>query len=738
MISKISSLRAVRLSASGGKSCQRQISLWLTIQNRLWIATVGPRLGRGPAFLQIILMIAGGGMASLAMTVQPVFAAEQLIPNDPGFVQQWYLQKIHAPEVWSEGKTLRSSLGQGSADVLVAVIDSGVDVNHPDLQENIWTNPGEVPGNGIDDDRDGFVDDVHGWDFLTNTPDPRPKLENAQDLQDAPLAVHHGTILAGIIGAVGNNQQGITGVNWRVSILPIRAIHSDGTGDAATVARAMQFAIDHGVNIINFSFVGEHNTPELQQVIERAFTNDILLVAAAGNEMQQDGATVVRDLDSKLLYPICTDASSAINKVIGVTATNRDDIKSSFATIGSRCIDVTAPGEQIFSTRSSDPQFGPVRPYGAVNGTSMSTAVVSGAAALLKAIVPNATLRSIGQSLIDGSDSIDSINSSFRGRIGKGRINILTSLHLLQERHVDTVPPVSPLAVTSVPAEAVSPTLIAAWPSPTTVGTNVVLQTRGQPDQHLFLKTPWNTQPSLAVLSDGRIVLGAPVGSPAQVQIYSPMGILESQFTAYPNYRGGVWVETVVESGVTRIVTLPRTRAGSHLRVFTPTGALVRQFFVTNPRDRNNWIMGPVAGSIAPQVVIGSSLDTLAIVDVSLKMRTPLPTIKTINEPITSIALLQVGQTHLIALGSAKTSRVWVGAIGSPLHSWYAYPKGFALPVIVAWQRSGVDDWNVITVPGRGSVQLRVWKLTGGLQSQAVVSSPFVRTGGQVRSVVLR
>ena len=161
---------------------------------------------------------------SIFLVGSPAFA---LTSDDPYRSQQWYLDAIGAPAAWD--------WSTGSRDVVIAVLDTGVDLDHPDLIGNIWTNPGEAVGDGRDNDGNGFVDDIHGWDFIEDDSSPIPDSDSAFDEE----AVAHGTAIAGTIGAAGNNAVGITGLNWSVRIMPLRILDNLGEGDSKTAIRAL-------------------------------------------------------------------------------------------------------------------------------------------------------------------------------------------------------------------------------------------------------------------------------------------------------------------------------------------------------------------------------------------------------------------------------------------------------------------------------------------------------------------
>ncbi len=231
------------------------------------------------------------------------------VPNDPSFSQLWGIHNlgqtggaadadIDAPEAWD--------VQTGSSDVVIAVIDTGVDYNHPDLVSNIWTNLGEIPGNGIDDDGNGYVDDVHGYDFANNNGDPTDDH-------------YHGTHCAGTIGAGGNNGIGIAGVNWNVSIMPGKFLTASGSGTEAGAIASIQYAILMGADVMSNSWGGGGYSQALYDAISAANEAGSLFVAAAGNTGS--------DNDVYPHYPSSYD----IPNVIAVAATDYNDNKAGFA-----------------------------------------------------------------------------------------------------------------------------------------------------------------------------------------------------------------------------------------------------------------------------------------------------------------------------------------------------------------------------------------------------------------------
>jgi Subtilisin-like serine proteases len=287
-----------------------------------------------------------------------------LVPNDPFYTVQWGLPKIGMEEAWN--------LGTGSADVVVAVLDTGIDLNHPDLAGNLWTNPGEVPGDGIDNDGNGYADDVHGWNSNANS----------SDVQDT---VGHGTHVSGIIGAIGNNGVGVSGVNWTSSIVAVKA--SSGTSfTTMDLAEGIDYVTalkeENNVNVvaINASLGGPASEDLLlNEAIGGAGNAGILFVAAAGNENSNNDVTP--------FYP----ASLFMPHVLSVAATDENDLLAVFNTsqasnYGRRTVHIGAPGKNIRSTYLD--VLG-ISGYADLSGTSMAAPYVTGVLALLKAGDPN-------------------------------------------------------------------------------------------------------------------------------------------------------------------------------------------------------------------------------------------------------------------------------------------------------------------------------------------------------------
>ena len=274
--------------------------------------------------------------------------------NDPGYGQLWGLHAgggIDAPVAWTTTK--------GRADVVVAVIDTGIDITHPDLAGNIWRNPGEIAGNGVDDDRNGFVDDVHGWDF-----------QNGDASVFDPSEDSHGTHVAGTIAAVGDNGRGVVGVAPNVKIMPLKFLGSDGSGSSTHAAAAVAYARRMGATVINASWGGGGGSL-LQQAIKD--TPGAVLVAGSGN------LALNMDVNQPQYPAAWADDAFGMPNVVSVASITSLGNLSSFSNYGARTVDIGAPGSSILSTT-------PNGTYGNMSGTSMAAPHASGVAALAASV----------------------------------------------------------------------------------------------------------------------------------------------------------------------------------------------------------------------------------------------------------------------------------------------------------------------------------------------------------------
>jgi subtilisin family serine protease len=314
-------------------------------------------------------------------------------PDDPMFDQLWGLNNTGQTggTAGADVDALRAwDVFTGSSDVIVVVIDTGVDYNHADLAANMWVNPGEIPGNGLDDDGNGYVDDVDGWDFYNDDNDP---------MDDHG----HGTHCSGTIGAVGNNAVGVVGVNWTVKILPLKFLGSGGTGTTSDAILAIEYATAMpGVKIMSNSWGGGGYSSALEDAIQAASDAGILFVAAAGN--------YVGNTDITPNYPSCYD----VPNVMSIAATDHNDELCSFSGYGAVTVDLAAPGDNILSTF-------PGNSYGELGGTSMATPHVSGAAALIWGRFPAMTMLQVKALIMSSVDVVPGMTGLC---VTDGRLNV--------------------------------------------------------------------------------------------------------------------------------------------------------------------------------------------------------------------------------------------------------------------------------------------------------------------------
>jgi len=462
------------------------------------------------------------------------------LPDDPTFSDGtlWGLHNtgqsggeidadIDAPEAWD--------LTTGSSNVVIAVIDTGVNYNHTDLAGNMWTNPDEIPGDGFDNDGNGYVDDIYGWNFADDNADP-------MDGHD------HGTHVAGTIGGAGDDGAGITGVNWDVSIMALKFMDDSGSGSTESAINAIEYATmmkrDYGVNVVatNNSWGGGWYSSALFDAIENAGREGVLFVAAAGNE------GVDNDLFAH--YPSNYDSEY----IISVAATDRHDNMASFSNYGAVSVDVGAPGVAIYSSVSDGG-------YESYQGTSMAAPHVAGVAALLAAHQPDASVGEIRQAILAGADPIESLD----GNTSTGaRLNAFGSLLALGAAG-PRVMSVSPSG-SSAPIDTISVYFSENLDPASVVGANFLLRTDGAdeifgtPDDGVVPIADWNvTLPQndvvaitfagdlafddyrLTIIGSGASPIRDPDGNPLNqgadnesfFEILEPSGDLEQNDTIY-------------------------------------------------------------------------------------------------------------------------------------------------------------------------------------------------------------
>jgi subtilisin family serine protease len=338
----------------------------------------------------------------------PVYAADT-VPNDPFFQFMWQLHNKPLNEyVGKQGADIGAlsawDITTGSGDVVVAILDTGVELTHPDLAANVWINPREVANNGLDDDRNGLVDDVNGWNFLR---------DNNELFEDSEVD-YHGTHIAGIIGAVGNNKIGTTGVAWRVKLMALKVL--DGHGNKGLISnsvKAINYVISQkragaNVRIINASWVNDGESRAVRDAIEAAGRAGIVFICAAGND--------AKNVDQDPIYPAARSAD--LDCVISVAATDRFDNLQPFSNYGRKTISVAAPGTDILGVGLG----GQCAEH---SGTSMATAHVSGIAVLMVAHDPTFTPAQIKRRIISTAEPIAGLSTCC---VGVGRAHAFNAL----------------------------------------------------------------------------------------------------------------------------------------------------------------------------------------------------------------------------------------------------------------------------------------------------------------------
>ncbi len=348
--------------------------------------TTGTDLGAAVAFY--------GSLSGVASAAPDEIVRLQKTPNDPSYSSLYGLTKIGAPAAWD------TTTG---GNFVVAVIDTGVDYNHPDLLANMWRNPGET-ADGLDNDGNGLIDDIFGADFANG--DGNPMDDN-----------NHGTHVAGTIGAVGNNSVGVVGVNWSVKIMALKFLGADGSGAISNAVASLDYAVNKGAKVSNNSWGGGGYSTTMAAAIGRAQTAGHIFVAAAGNSAQ--------NIDTTASYP--ASYIQSYNNVVTVAATGSNDALASFSNFGASSVTLAAPGVSILSTTRNDT-------YSSFSGTSMATPHVAGAIALYWNANPTLSYTQVIDKLKSSVDTVAGLS----GMVSTGgRLNVA-------KMFASTSPPVAP------------------------------------------------------------------------------------------------------------------------------------------------------------------------------------------------------------------------------------------------------------------------------------------------------
>jgi len=319
----------------------------------------------------------------------PQLPPDPVTPSeDPDLNTSWGIGKTGAVNAWTTTV--------GSKDIIVGIVDTGIDYNHEDLITNVYRNPKEIPDNAIDDDNNGFIDDVIGWDFVHN--------------DHLPYDDHmHGTHVAGTIGATGNNGIGVSGINQVVTLLSAKAFDASGSGAVETAIKAIEYVTAQGAKVINNSWGDSEFSQALEDILAAVTKKGVTVVCAAGNETNNN--------DKKAMYP----ANSA--SVISVAATTKADKLAFFSNYGKKTVHLAAPGAEIYSTV-------PGNKYDHLDGTSMASPHVAGAAALLLSLKPTLTPQEIKTVLMETVDKISTLSEKV---VAGGRLNVEKAIEKLKK-----------------------------------------------------------------------------------------------------------------------------------------------------------------------------------------------------------------------------------------------------------------------------------------------------------------
>lgn len=353
-----------------------------------------------------------------------VSSASALVPNDEHYSFLYGMNRIQAQESWD--------ITTGSTSVIVGVMDTGIDYNHPDLMNNMWKNPGELPDNNIDDDENGYVDDVYGWDFINDDKDP---------LDDRT----HGTHVAGTISARGNNSIGVTGTAWNIKMAALKIINSEDFSNNSALISAINYSSAMGFPVTNASIQNFSYSAAVKEAFNQS--QNSLYVIAAGNQG--------RDTETLPQYPGSYDCEN----ILCVANTNRNDNLYVNSNYGATTVDIAAPGTNIYSCI-------PNKGYGSYTGTSMASPHVAGAAALLKSIKSSASAMELKNTLMSNVDKVSSLENKV---LTGGRLNIYNALRYLAMQPVEVLDRMEDSKMnlgTSIPLQIKKDFSIEMWVNP--------------------------------------------------------------------------------------------------------------------------------------------------------------------------------------------------------------------------------------------------------------------------------
>ncbi|PWB38306.1 MAG: hypothetical protein C3F02_04855 [Parcubacteria group bacterium] len=583
-------------------------------------------------------------------------------PNDKYLASQIYLNAINITPSWSDELKVNK-------EVVVAVLDSGMDLTHPDLVDNIWTNSGEIPNDGLDNDNNSYVDDVYGWNFVASNNNPQPDIIGEYDF----VAANHGTIVAGIIAAQ-ENMIGIVGIAPQVKIMPLKILDGKGSGNILVLSQAIKYAVENGADIINLSLVGNNVDKVLADAIVDAYNRGVMIVAASGNE-KENGV----DLDVDPRYPVCEVDN--VNRVLGVAALDSNKKLSPFSNYGEKCIDISAPGNNFFSTVYHNDNNLDFNQYysGGWSGTSVAAPTVTATAALIKMMYPDLRPYDIYTIIKASAQDLQQANPFDHKKLGSGLLDVGAALNMAASYFENTI----------------------------------------------------------------KIVMAPEAGLPPEVLLLDDKGQLESSFLAYSkNFKGGVNVTTgaVAGDGHQQIVTAPMAGGGPHLRVFNRAGNILSEFFAYDSKFTGgvNLAVGNLNSDQRDEIVT-APLSGVGPVRVFDNQGNLLSEFIPYDSKFTGGVNLAVGDVNNDGLGEIVTAprtnhgpdiKVFTMS-GRLISNFSAYESTWKSGVSLTVGDVNNDKWpEIVTVPAKGhSPDVRVFGLKGRLKSEFVPYSKYLTTG---------
>lgn len=636
-------------------------------------------------------------LALLLLTAIPVRSASVLPPNDPYYelYQKDYFEQARIPEAWQ--------ITTGSPDVIIAVIDSGVDIDHPDIMGNMWFNPGEIAGNGLDDDDNGYIDDLNGWDFVADVSDPHPKLTGDFDIEGS----QHGTAVAGIAAAASNNGEGLAGVCQQCKIMALRTHDSLGISGVENVANAVRYAVRNGAQIINFSIIREVFDRITFEALTEAYQAGVTIVAAAGNNAIND-TSLGGDLASSPLYPICFDGGVGQNQVLGVGSLDRQNRKSSFSDYGAVCLDINAPGQDMAAAKLYDPKAGDefTEKYAVDwSGTSLAAPIVAGAVGLMKSVNPRLSPRQVIDIIRQTGKNIDNLNPSLASQLGAGLIDAGAAVKLAKE----------------------------------TVGK---LPEKSEPQKEKSKQEPLAERQIAA--KRRQIIVGPGVSRPAMVQSMDKDGAVKNKWLAFPAFfRGGANIARgdIDGDGEDETIVAAGAGGGPQVRVFTQEGELVTQFFAYNKEYRNGVIVAAVDVNRdgADDIIAAAGDKNSSLLNILFsnneKNRSFRVSASGADGPVNLAAadLDKDGEIEIIAgAASGALPEIQIfDTVGKKKGGWLAFAKSFRGGVKVAvGDADGDGQVEIVAGPAsKGGPQARVFNPDGKLKYQFFAFDKSLRAG---------